>query len=205
MNLSDLMAETFHSLASNKVRSGLTILGIVVGIASVIAMLGIGGGSQAAVTSNIESAGTNVLTVRPSSPGDEGGGPGKRPRATSNRSPAMIRRPYRTPTPFVQTVAAQNSGFSQIIAGSLDVNAQLIGTTDSYAEVNNLEMASGTFISEKDDASYAKVVVLGSQAAEDLFGEGLDPVGERVRAGNMLLTVSGVLEEKGAAGFTSVE
>ncbi len=203
MNFSDLMAETFHSLASNKVRSGLTILGIVVGIASVIAMLGIGGGSQASITSSIESAGTNILTVRPSDPNSSGGGP----RMGGSQVESLTREDAEElqSVDLVQATAAQNSGFSQLIAGSLDINTQLIGVTDTYAEVNDLELASGAFITEKDDASYGRVVVLGSAAAEDLFGTGVDPLGERIRAGSMLLTVVGVLEEKGASGFTSVD
>jgi len=87
----------------------------------------------------------------------------------------------------------------------VNANAQVLGVTSTYATVNGLTLSSGSFVTERDDAAYAQVVVLGATLAEELFGEGVDPVGERVRSGNMLLTVVGVLEEKGISGFTSVD
>ncbi|NIA26403.1 MAG: FtsX-like permease family protein, partial [Gammaproteobacteria bacterium] len=107
--------------------------------------------------------------------------------------------------PLVVATAPQSSGFSQIVADDENVNAQLIGVTEAYGEVNGLETVSGQFITERDDSAYSKVIVLGAQTAEDLYGEGVDPVGQRVRAGNMLLTIVGVLDEKGSSGFTNVD
>jgi putative ABC transport system permease protein len=92
-----------------------------------------------------------------------------------------------------------------LVAGGNNVNAQMIGTTAEYAATANLTVASGSFITESDDASYAKVAVLGSEAATDLFGEGVDPVGQRVRSGSLIYTVVGVLEEKGSSGQTMVD
>lgn len=202
MRLSDLLAETVLSLAANKARSGLTILGIVVGIASVIAMLAIGEGSRAAVTRRIESVGTNLLTVRPSAPG---GGEGPRRAGSSVESLTREDAEALTGIPLIEAVAPQSSGFAQLVTSSSNVNAQLIGATAGYADVNSLSVASGAFVTDRDDASYAKVVVLGSQTAKDLFGEGVDPIGERIRAGTMLLAVAGVLEEKGASGQANVD
>ena len=93
----------------------------------------------------------------------------------------------------------------QLVAGENNTNTQLLGVTSAYAGVKGLEVTSGTFISDRDDEKYAQVVVLGVTLAEDLFGEGVDPVGKRVRSGNMLLTVVGVLKEKGTSGFTNVD
>jgi putative ABC transport system permease protein len=93
----------------------------------------------------------------------------------------------------------------QLVAGENNTNTQLLGVTPVYAVVKGLEVASGTFISDRDDQKYAQVVVLGATLAEDLFGEGVDPVGKRVRSGNMLLTVVGVLAEKGTSGFTNID
>ncbi len=102
---------------------------------------------------------------------------------------------------LVEAVAPQSSGSEQTHhpAGRSTSMPRIVGVTESYAEVNALELASGNFITDRDDASLAKVVVLGSQTSEDLFGEGVDPVGERVRVGNMMVTVVGLLEEKGAS------
>ena len=202
MRITDLLGETVLSLTSNKVRSGLTILGIVVGIASVIALLAMGQGSQASVESSIQSAGSKLLTVMPSSPGSGGGmrqAPGQVESLT--REDAMVLAEL----PEVADVAPQSSGNLQIVAGDENVNAQVIGVTPAYVDVAGVEVSSGQFITERDDTAYAKVIVLGSQTAEDLYGEGVDPVGERVRAGDTLLTVVGVLDEKGTSGFTNVD
>ena len=203
MSFGDLLRETFHSLGSNKVRSGLTILGIVVGIASVIALVAVGEGSQAAVTNRVESMGSDLLTVRPSAPGQQGGG--ARMAASSVQSLTREDAKAIAELADVEAVAPQSSSFAQLVAGVNNVNAQMIGTTAQYAATANLTVASGSFITESDDASYAKVAVLGSETATDLFGEGVDPVGQRVRSGSLIYTVVGVLEEKGSSGQTMVD
>ncbi|MFA5845169.1 MAG: ABC transporter permease [Coriobacteriia bacterium] len=203
MSFGDLITETLLSLTSNKVRSGLTILGIVVGIASVIAMVAIGQGSQAAVTKRFESVGSNVLTIRPSSPEAQGGGP--RMGGGSVQSLTREDADALTSVAYIDAVAPQTTSFSQLVAGSNNVNAQLIGVTPGYATISSLETSLGTLITEQNDSAYAKVIVLGAQTAVDLFGEGVDPVGQRVRAGSMSLTVIGVLKAKGASGTNQVD
>jgi len=204
MKFSDLIAETLHSLTSNKVRSGLTVLGIVVGIASVIAMLAIGEGSQRAVTSRIESAGSNLLTVRASAPGQQGGGvrmaPGSVQSLTRDDAETLAA------LDLVAAVAPQSSSSAQLVVGSSNTNAQISGVTAAYADVNSLTLASGSFITDRDDTAYARVIVLGATTAEELFGDTVDSaVGQRVRAGNLLFTVAGVLEEKGTSGMSNAD
>ena len=203
MRFIDLISETFHSLTSNKVRSGLTILGIVVGIASVIAMLALGAGSQASIESSIQAAGSNLLTISPSSPGSTGGG--MRQAASAVQSLTRDDAEALAGLPLITGVAPSSQGNAQLVANNANANAQVLGVTSSYAAVNGLAITSGGFITDRDDSAYAQVVVLGATLAEDLFGADIDPVGERVRSGSMLLTVVGVLEEKGASGFTSVD
>jgi putative ABC transport system permease protein len=203
MRFTDLISETLQSLTSNKVRSSLTILGIVVGIASVIAMVAIGQGSQASIEQSIQSAGSNLLTVSPSAAGETG--PGARMVASTVKSLTREDADALTELSYVSGAAPLAQDRGQLVAGETNANAQLLGVTPPYAEVSGLEVASGTFISDRDDEKYAQVVVLGATLAEDLFGEGVDPVGKRIRSGNMLLTVVGVLKEKGTSGFTSVD
>ncbi|MHB9002635.1 MAG: ABC transporter permease [Coriobacteriia bacterium] len=203
MRITDLIAEVILSLTSNKVRSGLTILGIIVGIASVIAMLSLGRGSQASIESSIQSAGSNLLTVSPSAGGDSG--PGARMGSASVESLTIEDAEALTSIGLVTGVAPESSGMGQLVAPETNANAQLIGVTNAYQQVKGLEVANGAFITERDDRASAQVVVLGSTLAEDLFGEGVDPVGKRIRSGNMLLTVVGVLAEKGTSGFTNVD
>ncbi len=203
MRFTDLISETLHSLTSNKVRSSLTILGIVVGIASVIAMVAIGQGSQATIEQSIQSAGSNLLTVYPSAGGQQG--PGARGGASDIKSLTREDAEALSQLSYISGSAPQAQGMGQLVAGENNTNTQLLGVTSAYAGVKGLEVTSGTFISDRDDEKYAQVVVLGATLAETLFGEGVDPVGKRVRSGNMLLTVVGVLKEKGTSGFTNVD
>jgi len=202
MNITDLIAEVISSLTSNKVRSGLTVLGIVVGIASVIAMISIGRGSQVAIEDTIQGIGSNQLTVMPASPGSDGG---PRMAAGSVESLTLADAEALAELPLISGVAPESSGSAQLVVKGENANAQLIGVTDAYLTVKGLEVVNGTFISQRDDRSFAQVVVLGATLAEDLYGEGADPVGERIRAGSMLLTVVGVLEEKGASGMSNTD
>lgn len=203
MRISDLIAETFFSLTSNKVRSTLTILGIVVGIASVIAMLSLGNGSQASIESSIQSAGSNLLTVMPSSGGDSG--PGFRMSASSVQSLTSEDAEALESLELLEGVAPLAQGNGQLVTKDANANAQLMGVTPAYATVNNLTVASGAFVSDRDGQSYSQVIVLGSTLAQDLYGTDIDPVGQRIRSGSMLLTVIGVLEEKGTSGFTNTD
>ncbi len=202
MRIADLLSETIHSLTSNKVRSGLTILGIVVGIASVIAMLALGAGSQASIESSIESAGSNLLTISPSS---SSSGAGARMAASAVESLTRDDAEALAELSLITGVAPSSQSNSQLVANDTNANAQVIGVTSSYSTVNGLTVTTGGFITDRDDSAYAQVVVLGATLAEDLFGTEVDPVGEFVRSGNLLLTVVGVLEEKGTSGTTSVD
>jgi putative ABC transport system permease protein len=199
MRFGDLMSETIVSLTGNKVRSGLTILGLVVGIASVIALVAIGEGSQAAVTQRFQSVGANQLRVQPSSPNASSGQ--VRRAAGDVQSLTLADAEAIAQLPSVSAVSPQSTSFAQLVAGASNLNAQLMGVLPAYADINNLTTSSGNFITEHDYASDTKVAVLGYQTAIDLFGEGIDPVGKRVRAGTMQYTVVGVLEEKGASGL----
>lgn len=203
MRFMDLISETLHSLTSNKVRSGLTILGIVVGIASVIAMLALGAGSQASIEASIQSAGSNLLIISPANPGSEGGG--MRMGASSVQSLTREDAEALAELDVITGIAPSSQGNGQLVADDTNANAQLIGVTSAYATVSGLTVASGGFITDRDDAAYAQVIVLGATLAEDLYGTEVDPVGKRIRSGNMLLTVVGVLAEKGSSGFTSAD
>ncbi|MDO8880523.1 MAG: ABC transporter permease [Coriobacteriia bacterium] len=203
MRFADLISETLYSLTANKVRSGLTVLGIVVGIASVIAMVAIGQGSQASIEQSIQAAGSNLLTVSPSAGGMSG--PGARASGASVESLTREDAEALAGLSLIAGIAPAAQGQGQLVAPETNANAQFIGVTPAYAEVSGLTLTSGAFISERDDAANAQVVVLGATLAADLFGEDTDPVGARIRSGNMLLTVVGVLEEKGVSGFTSVD
>ncbi|MCE5191197.1 MAG: ABC transporter permease, partial [Actinomycetia bacterium] len=178
MRLTDLISETLHSLTSNKVRSGLTILGIVVGIASVIAMLGIGAGAQKSIEDSVQAAGSNVLTIMPSSPGEGGGFRGD---ASSVQSLTTEDAAALAKLPLLSGVAPNAQGNGQLVTKNANANASLIGATPAYQSVKGLSVKWGSFISDRNDTTSAQVVVLGSTLAEDLFGVGVDPTGQRIR------------------------
>jgi putative ABC transport system permease protein len=203
MKLGDILEEAVIAIGANKVRSGLTVLGIVIGIASVIALTSIGQGSQASITSQIESAGSNLLTVSPgftSSGGVRGAyGGAKTLLVTDAEAVSQLDN--------VKAIAPQVTGRYQIVGTSGNSNAQVIATTSAYESVRNVTLSSGAFFTDADSTSYAKVCVLGSTIATDLFGDpadgGTDPVGQTVRIKSTKFTVVGVTEAKGGFGPTT--
>ncbi|HET6351032.1 MAG TPA: ABC transporter permease [Coriobacteriia bacterium] len=205
MSISDLIKETILSLTGNKVRSSLTILGIVVGIASVIAMVSIGRGSTASITSSIASAGSNRLTIMASSPGESGGG--ARRAMGDVESLTLEDVDALKKLEGVAGVSGQSQSQGQIVGKDSNINGSLIGLTADSLDVRGYELSSGSYISERDDKSVAKVLVLGSSAAEDLYGEGnsASAVGQRVRINGMMFKIVGVLAEQGTSGFTNVD
>jgi putative ABC transport system permease protein len=196
----DLLKETFWSLSANKVRSGLTILGIVIGIASVITMVAIGQGAQSSIASSIQSIGSNLIIVRPGAQrsGGVSSGAGSNTTLTLDDANAI-----KAEIPNVQAVAPEDSKRSQVTAKGTNTNTEIVGTVADYAVVRNIAMESGIFITDQAIKSSAKVAVLGSSARDDLFGAGTDPVGQIIRIKNVDFDVVGVTVAKGGSGFTN--
>jgi putative ABC transport system permease protein len=189
-------------LVVNKMRSALTMLGVIIGVGAVIALMSIGEGAQATITEEITSVGTNLLFV---SPGAFEGGP-VRGAAGSAMSliyadAEAIADPINVPDAVL--VAPEFSQNTQVIFGDANVNVSVLGTTGEYLGAFEAEMASGRFIEEKDVDKRANVAVLGYETAGDLFG-GFEPIGQKIKValpggngGRVSVTVVGVLEEKG--------
>jgi len=201
MNISDLFQEALTALTANKARSGLTILGIVIGIGSVIAMISIGQGAQGQIQENIQSLGSNLITV---SPGFAGGfsqvrsGRGGATTLTLEDAQAIAEQ-----VPFVAAVAPEVSNRYQIVQKTQNTNTQVIGTIDTYPEIRNIEIELGSFISERNVASLSKVAVLGPTTRDDLFGEGINPIGQTIKINRLSFKVIGVTKAKGGSGFTN--
>jgi putative ABC transport system permease protein len=205
MKFSDTFAEAYRALSANKVRSGLTVLGIVIGIGSVIALVAVGTGSQQSITQSIESIGANLLMVQP---GFQSGGAGgvRQARGSAQTLKSADAEAIATLN-NVAAVAPEVNGRYQVVTSQGNANNQVIATVPAYASVRMVQMAQGTFLSEQDVANATRVVVLGSQAAIDLFGDpadgGQDPLGQTVRIKNQRFTVVGVTLSKGGAGFNN--
>jgi putative ABC transport system permease protein len=201
MRILDVVQEAFIAISGNKIRSGLTVLGIVIGIASVIALTAIGQGSQASITANIEAAGSNLLTV---SPGVSFGSGGVRGAFGSARTLKTGDADAIAQLDLAKAVAPQVTGRYQIVASSGNSNAQVIATTPSYQSVRNVTLANGSFFSDQQNQDGSRVAVLGSQIATDLFGDpasgGTDPIGQTIRIKTSKFTVIGVTTAKGGFG-----
>jgi putative ABC transport system permease protein len=204
VSLYDLFHETFLALTNNKVRSSLTILGIVVGIASVILMVSIGQGSQAAITSSIQSAGSNLLMVTAGGggffPGQRGGGGGGERATLTEKDVKAV-----SDLPGVAGVAPESTGQYSVATAGGSTNVRVTGVSGPYQEVKSIETSTGSFLTEEDVRGSTKVAVLGPTVATDLFGEGVDPTGQRIRINGMIFTVLGVTKSKGSTGFGSAD
>lgn len=197
--LKDLFKETIWSLSANKVRSGLTILGIVIGVGSVIAMVAIGQGSQASISEKIESIGSNLIMIQP---GAQRSG-GVRTSSTTKTLTKEDMETIKNKVSNIAAIAPVDSGRYQITAKGTNTNTQTIGTTPEYATIKSIEMDPGIFISEYHSKISAKVAVLGPDTRDDLFGEDVDPIGQSIRINGIDFKVIGVTKAKGGSGLSN--
>jgi len=200
MDLLELFFESLGTLTLNKTRTGLAVLGIVIGIGSVIALVSLGQATQQSIQSRIESLGSNLLTIQPGSTNQGGvrGAQGGRTTLTYDDAEAIQTSSSIT---TVSKISPEFSRRTQVTTGGSNTNTQIIGSTPVYLEVHKVTMSAGNFITARDVETMAKVAVLGPQVVTDLFGEGTDPIGKQIRAGGQSLRVIGVTESKGGSGF----
>jgi putative ABC transport system permease protein len=188
--------EALESLASNKLRSALTILGIVIGVAAVIAMVSIGRGAQNSITGSIQGIGTNLLFVFRGGSEDV-----RNPKSITLGDADAIADPFQAPS--VAGVAPVLQGNGEVTAAGESTNTTLSGVTPAYASVRNYNVAEGEFINEEHILGQASVALLGSEVADRLFGRKEGLVGENIRIEGQPFRVLGVLEERGGSGFSN--
>jgi len=203
MNLIQTVVVALRSLQANKLRSALTILGVVIGVASVVALMSMGRGFQAFVNAQIESLGTNLLFVRPGATQQQGVSAVQGSAATLTLEDAVALTDPAV-VPAVALISPQISTFGQVVGGGRNVRTQILGVTPEYQYIRTLALAYGEFISERDMQSRARSLVLGSTVAKSLFPE-MDPIGQQVRVNNQPFRVTGVLEAKGGTGFANLD
>ncbi len=193
------LGTAWTGIATHKLRSFLTILGIVIGVAAVISLMSIGRGAEADILSRIETIGANLVTISPGSSFGSGGvrtAGGSAQTLTQEDAEAIQQQ-----VPHIEALAPTYTRSLQIIVGGENTNSQVTGVPPSYQQIQNLEMAAGNFFTEYDYQRGAKVVVLGSEVNETLFGDA-NSIGQQIRMGDKIVRVIGVMEEKGA-GFGS--
>ena len=187
MSLLQTMKTAVSSLGANKLRAGLALLGIVIGVTAVITLMSIGRGATEQITGIIQGLGTNLLFVQPAGDG----------QLTLGDANALVDPVY---APTVVAAAPEVRSSATLAAGRENTTAQVVGVTPSYLTARNLDLASGMFIKSQHVDSRDEVVVLGSDVAEQLF-QNLDPVGEHVRIDGRRFRVIGMLESQGGGGF----
>ncbi|THF71469.1 FtsX-like permease family protein [Deinococcus sp. Arct2-2] len=189
----------WRAIVGTPLRSVLTALGVIIGVAAVVALTAIGQGSTAGITRNLESLGTNLLTVQSA----RGGGGGSLVRA-GPRQTVTLKDAEALSTAFgarVAGVAPTAQSSIQAKVGDLNAQVTLLGTWPAYETVRNSPVSSGSYFTQADLDGRKRVAVIGAQVVTDLFAGTPDPVGEKLRVGGVSFTVVGVLPDKGNSGF----
>ena len=187
MSLQQTIRTAISSLGANKLRAGLALLGIVIGVTAVITLMSIGRGATERITGIIQGLGTNLLFVQPA-----GGS-----QLTLDDANALVDPVY---APSVLAAAPEIRSSATLAAGRENTTAQVVGVTPVYLTARNLDLASGMFIRSQHVDNRDEVIVLGSGIAEQLF-QNLDPVGQNIRINGRRFRVIGLLESQGGGGF----
>jgi len=188
-----------NGLLSNRLRSGLTMLGILIGVSAVILLVGVGNGASVAVQQQIQSLGSNLLTVFPSNARGAGGvqqGFGTGSTLTLDDVKAIANRQS---SPDVVTAIPSAGGRAQLTFGNQNWNSSLTGTTQDFPSVRNYQLASGQFFTADDVDASSKVAVIGQTVVTNLFND-QDPIGQVVKINRQSFRVIGVLAQKGSSG-----
>ena len=194
MNVLSLQRVAFRALLRNKLRSFLTVLGVIIGVAAVIAMMAIGEGAKAQVEQQFKTMGTNLLVVMSGSSRGGGmrGGFGSQPTLTWDDLTAI-----KTQVPSVSLTAPQLQTRGQVIVEETNWSTQITGTTPEFFEIRSWPVERGAIFGESDVETGTKVVLLGQTVVEKLWGVGYDPIGRIIRVRNVPFEVIGVLGRKG--------
>jgi putative ABC transport system permease protein len=201
ISLVETLEIALKSLTANTLRTLLTALGIIIGVAAVVALMAIGTGSQATITANITANGANLLTVR-SGATNAGGVRGAIGGAQTLNTKDAEALADTANVPDASLVSPEFNGNGQLVAGSQNTNASIVGATPPYMTVHNIAVAEGDFIADSDVTGMANIAVLGANVAATLFPNG-DALGQAVRINGQSFKVAGVLAAKGGSGFGS--
>ncbi len=175
MSLRNIMRIALRSLGRNKMRSFLTMLGLIIGVATVIAMLAVGQGARDSVNRQIASLGTNVIIIFP---GASSQGGVRMEAGTSSRMTEDDAQAIRALCPSVMYVSPQVRSGAQIKAGNQNWRTSVYGVYAEYLDIRDMALQSGVRFSETDERSATKVCIIGTTVANNLFGEGADPTGQ---------------------------
>ena len=188
MQLSELFILAIDALKSNVIRTLLTMLGIIIGIASVIAIISLGEGTTKSIVDRISSFGANLLNVRSGKPRGFGHERGNADTLTQGDADAIYKLDN------IQAVSSVVEGSKTITNGAFNISNAIMGVEPSYQTVHDITIYSGAFFSKNQNTSISKVAIMGMDLTEDLFGEILDPVGKTVRIDGKVFRIIGSIE-----------
>jgi putative ABC transport system permease protein len=194
------LATAWTAVVTHKLRSFLTILGVVIGVAAVIILMSVGKGTEATILSNLSNLGANMIMIRPGSSSQGGirGGVGSGSTLTLEDAQAIADN-----VTNINGVSPTTNSGMQVVAGNQNMNVQIVGITTSYLELNNIQIASGDPLYQDQYDRNMKVALIGPTISNTLF-LGDDPVGQKIRMGSNIFTITGLLQSKGE-GFTSTD
>jgi len=203
MKPTDLFKETLFALSANKVRSGLTVLGIVIGISSVVAMISIGVGTSASIAASIEGLGSNLLTIIPGT-----FQPGRGLVSSGRGSAETLKNEDAEAITKINGVAAISPEYQQrfqiVSTTGKNTNSLIIGANPSYETVRNVSVDNGNFITESNLRSLGRVAVIGAAVSEDLFGAD-NPIGKTIKINKTIFKIIGVMKARGSSGFFNAD
>ena len=201
MGLSELVRVALRSLAANKLRAALTMLGIIIGVAAVITLLSVGRGVEQYVTRQFQGIGSNLIFVFPGGPEEQTGPPGTggRDRPLTNADGDALSDPYLVPS--AKAVALEYLGFGSVEYSRETMSVQVSGVSTNYQAVRQFFVADGNFISDADERSSARVAVVGQTVVRTLFPAGEYPLGQTIKINNLPFKIVGTLQSKGGSLF----
>ena len=194
MNILNLFKVSLRAVANNKMRSFLSMLGIIIGVAAVIIMMSIGQGSKESIRAELSTMGTNLLTIRPGA--DMRGGVRQDPSSMQTLKMADYQR-ILAEKKFVTKVSPEVTSSGQVIYGNNNTNTTIYGESPEYLDIKLWTIEEGDCFTEEDIKKAAKVVVVGQTVVKELFGEHIDPIGKTVRFKSIPMRIIGVLKAKG--------
>lgn len=199
MNYVQIIRSAIRALRGNILRTVLTMLGIIIGIASVILIISLGQGASSSITSQVSSLGSNLIFIVPGSTT-----PGKPPTATNTlKYDDALAIADKSRLPGIEAVSAVVSAQAEVVANGQNKNSSIQGVDASYADINSIELDQGEFITPEDVTGYGRVAVLGPDVVTELFGADANPIGETITIKSRSFRIIGVAKAKGSSGFTN--
>ena len=199
MNISNLFKIALRAIAANKLRSFLTMLGIIIGVASVIAMMAIGQGSKKSIQKNISEMGSNMIMIRPGQ--DKGPGGAQQDASSMQTLKLKDYESLKEQSKYLAAISPSVNASGQFINGNNNTPSTVYGISPDYLEIRQLKVKDGEMFTEEDIKTSAKVCVIGKTVADNLFTNGEDPVGKVIRYNKIPFRIVGVLQSKGYNSF----